>query len=269
MGAQQDPRWLQGQPCSGDAEYPTLDPLTYIDVANARGQTILLEPPDGTNVDGSLVPLFDTYSTCARGRELSLTLGLELVGPIATFANAIDGGIAIRMVRAHVSFGLGSADFPPLVCDWVLGTEIGITTERIGVSAQYVRRLVLADGDVEPPPPDFRISAGVGYSALGRNTNGSRLTEFVYVPEADGLVRVSIPAYATSFTVVPMSDVQTAGVRLSHFGSAAQPLYVVSAPIEGVRNEGQFTIPNGMFFVDVVNLNDEPLAAMVIFGLSP
>lgn len=260
-------------PICGTGCYDELAPLTYVGDANRGNGGVIVAPPEATLVDGVLtgdgdvVSIFDTRSSCVRGARLGITLAIGLADGPASLDSFLGDGIAIRMVRAVVKWGNGLAPYEAEF-DWIHGTQIEITADTVDVGARYIRRAI-PDSEEEPAAPTFVVSAGVGYAGGGRNSNGARRSEFVYLPEADDTKLIVIPPFATSFTVVPFGDGSTVLARLRGYGTTDSSLYSVTAPMTGVHNEGQFTIWNGAVFLEIENPNDAALGAMIVFGCNP
>lgn len=241
---------------------PDLRPLTMID-ESARGQKRTLRPDDQSPI---LVVEFNAHSV--RGHLMGVVLGLQECDEHGDPCNVeiADDILVLPTARAHLSWGLGGASFFAM-CDYLHGTQIGLVAENIRVCAQYV-----VFGGCAPACalPCFSVSAGFGYGVRGHNSNSARLTEYADIEDPGGRVRIRVPPFATSLTVLPVQD-QPCAIDVVSRCNSHSVHYEITTPLANNRTyniENALPLYNGAHSVLVENKSAGPMAAFVIFGLA-
>lgn len=287
----QPARWPQPQPMPGitgggffpmgpaaavshcaTAAFDILGLLTQVPQQNRGRQGFLRECKD----EAVLIDLRGTQ--CAVGYTVGIVLGIEEAPKPCDACGECHAPdpLVKPIVRAKVEWQLGTAGFMA-TADFLNGTTLHIPTEQLCVKACYLECCIPSTEIVDPDecrhriPPTFKVSAGLGYGGLSKNSNPGRLTECVVVPpESD--VTLKIPNFALSFNVAIAGDAPTTA-RVDAIGFAAKPVrHVIFAPRSNVGQnniENAFPLPNGTRLLKIINDDpDETLVADVIFGLS-
>jgi len=237
-----------------------------------RGDSVALSPPPGDIVtSGKDTSIIEVRSRCAEGEVINIVLGIELEGQSNVSQDSVENALVYPSVRALIDWGIGGTKFRA-ECDYLLGTQLSIAAENIRVGARYLKNSPPWQPVAEAQAPTFRCAAAFSYGASGRNSNSARLTELVQVetPQSPP-VRIQIPQYAISFTILPVDD-SIVQADVFGFGTSYFVRYNVGVPISNVGQhnvENTFPIFNGARFIEITNQNEEgPLYAFVIFGLA-
>ena len=259
-----------GRPIAGG--YDALGPLTFVDVANQRGRSAVLAPKnfngciDNVNISKGEAQLISTYVQCARGQLLGVVLGLS----VHNECPPKNGCFIDHSVRAVLQWGLGGVPLDA-ECDWINGTQISLVAETVKVTARYVTRTLPWALECDSCPPIFNVSAGVGYSDNGVNSNPARLTELVQIQNPGGTFDLPLPPFGISFTIQLVKPTTSAAFEILGSCTGYGVPGVTLGPLTNVGMhsvENSFPIRNGARFLRFTNTNVAgPLLAFVIFGM--
>ena len=242
-----------------------LRPLTAIDEANRGNKKILHAKGKGQ----TLVAEFNSH--CPRGELIGVVLGLQETNEAGDpcLVDLPDDVLALPAVRAHLSWGLGSASFAATV-DYLHGTQIGLIAENVRVCAEYV---VLGGCSRSCRLPCFSVGAGFGYGVRGHNSNSARLTELACIETPGERVRIRVPPFAISVTVLPIDD-QPCGIDVVSRCNSHRVHREITTPLGNSFTSGTYDVENalplfnGAHSVLLENKATGPMAAFVIFGLA-
>jgi hypothetical protein len=255
-------------------------PLASVPGAN-RGATKELHASDAlaTNrLARTVRPVVDARSLmagCVVAEALVITLGrkpLRLTAGPATPPEI--AGLIMPRIRAQVKWGVGGSAALEALVDWQHGTQITISAEYVEISAIY--DVVTEPWDpatLDPCDlPSYDVAAGVGYGSISVNSNPARLTEIVQLQTpASAPVDISIPPFATSFTVYTMGGTEEATIQQLAFGVGFNTTHVFGPGTDPTQYLVENAIPiwNGAELLRVTNTSDSgPLHAFIVFGLA-
>lgn len=238
---------------------PQTHPLAMAPTAANRGNTARVCP------DGSPVAVVDLrIPPCVWGVVIAISLGITCHEPPDRKPPKI-GRPFFAGVRALVTWGIGVAGGFCAEVDWQNGTIIAVPAENLCVSARYV---LIGDPSIEVFPADVR--AGLAYNGVGGNSNTARLTEPVFLSSNTDVVRIPVPPFAISMTVLPGSDVPLEATVVGR-GGMRTPFFAEPLGNHRYSVENALPLPNGSAFVEVrapsLAAPDE-VAAHVVFGLA-
>lgn len=242
-----------------------LRPLHSIHDSGRGRRTVLHSKDKGP----TLVAEFNSY--CARGELIGVVLGIHETDDKGNpcFVDLPEDLLALPAVRAHLTWGLGSTSFHATV-DYLHGTQIGLVAETVRVCAEYV---LLGDCKKSCNLPCYSVAAGFGYGVRGHNSNSARLTELACIEEPGGRVRIRVPPFAISVTVLPIDD-QPCAIDVVGRCNSHRVHKEISVPLGNSYATGTYDVENalplfnGADSVLVENKAAGPMAAFVIFGLA-
>jgi hypothetical protein len=214
---------------------------------------------------GEPVVVLDAYRPVNTTVAYPIVITLGVTGPLVEPIVPADAALFVSL-RAIVRWGIGgSAEFEAVV-DWLEGTRLSVSAERVLVKAVY-------DVDVPrwlPSPkriscPERRVSAGVGYGHASGEHRAS-LTSFVALEKLGDSEVVPFPPFAVGFTVMPANG-GTATARIVFPSSALAVPVTVTTPTTA---SGTFPIkkPNGASGVAIENAGAGPAFALVVFTMA-
>jgi hypothetical protein len=209
-----------------------------------------------------------TVSACAWGETIAVVFGVQFEHDDR---HAHRGPPFFAGVRARVRWGIGTVT--PDACgfeavtDVLNGTVLLVPAENVCVLA----KLFVRTPDDCPPPrlPKVRVSAGLAYGGVAVNSNTSRLTEPVFLKDSSDVIRVPVPRYALSMTVLGdgTAPIEATVVGIGGIRTPYQALMPLGNNRLSVENA--LPLPNGSRFVEIASPTAAaPTTAQVIFGLS-
>jgi hypothetical protein len=163
-------------------------------------------------------------------------------------------------IKAHVFWGMGSANFEAIV-DVNNGCTFQIPANFIRVTAEYNPS---APGIGNPP---VRLNVGFAYGAAPQMCSGARFTETQPIAVAATAVFI-IPEFAKSFTVVSGDALATATMDVAIPGGFTYASYSMAGNSNAdTQTENQFPIPNAANLIFVKNTGANPTHFSVIYTL--
>lgn len=256
-------------PICGTPVLDGLSPLSAAIQAN-RGATAVIRPPD-CDLGETEVDVVDLRSApgCVNAYLLAVVLGIDLYRTKCDPCTFIQDAFVHVSVRAIIDWGVGGAPFHA-ECDWLLGTQLSIAAENIRIGARYEKFTLPWDPAEFDEAPSFILSAGFALGNVGRNSNPARYTAIAAIESPGETQRISIPAFATSFTIQPVLGSPVLA-RKYGFGMGFGVDLSATSPLSNVGQynvENAIPIANGDRFVEVRNEGTGPALAFVVFGLS-
>lgn len=232
-------------------------PLTNRPLVNRGTQARLQVNNKTTIVD------LKAISGCVCGEVLAACISLE------DCESSLDDSILV-MPRGYISWGIGSAAFYATI-DLYNGVCVAVPADTLTIEGELFafQRLGVPPTTDTICIDDVLVKAGIAYGD-GNFNPAPRLTEVVQIPVGEGPVRIKIPRFATSFTIVPIGA-STVTVEAITFGTGFSPRYVAVGPLSNLAQHNtvySFPLVNGTRCLEVSGSLTEDVTAFIIFNLS-